>query len=330
MEEVVLKKERKLWIDALRGVAMILVVYGHCVKGWTEYYVFDGGIKMPLFFIISAYLFNPRSGNQLFFFKNLFWKLLFPWMVLGLFPYTHLLDRFLSLVEGKIFWFMPCLIISEILWFYIHKFCKTSTQIIVAGLLITSIGFLMNHYQVLHYARIDNAFVVQAFFVLGYVIREYEETLSHYWLMTVPCSLVTYIVLGVGILYFWPEEIIDVGLNQYPNVAYVSVMIVIGCMGLFVLFRKANIHPSWLVYIGQNTLFIYIMHYQGRNVFNLIASQVPQLQALPMQLFGFIQAVFALCLCCILVFPINQYVPIIVGKRKLIVGKRIEKCNNSM
>lgn len=294
---------------------MILVVYGHCVKGWTEYYVFDGGVKMPLFFVISAYLFNPRNGNQLFFFRNIFWKLFIPWMVLGLFPYTHLLDRFLRLVEGKIFWFMPCLIIAETLWFYIYKLCKTRTQIVVVGLLTATIGLAMDHYQVLHYARIDNAFVVQAFFVLGYVIKDFEEVLSCCWRFTVPCLLMAYITLGVGILYFWPGERIDVGLNQYPNIIYVTVMMVIGCTGLFVCFKRVDIHPGWLVYIGQNTLFIYLTHYSVRSIFVLLSSQAPWLKSLPMQLFGFIQTVFTLFLCSVLAYFVNKYIPIVVGKR---------------
>ena len=89
------EKHRKLWLDALRGVAMILVVYGHCVRDWDVYFLFTSPVKMPLFFIISSYLFNPRSGEQGKFFKNLFFKLVVPWMVLGMFPYIHPVERFI-------------------------------------------------------------------------------------------------------------------------------------------------------------------------------------------------------------------------------------------
>lgn len=41
---------RKNWIDALRGLAMLFVLYGHLVHGWNEYFVFTSAIKIPLFF----------------------------------------------------------------------------------------------------------------------------------------------------------------------------------------------------------------------------------------------------------------------------------------
>lgn len=321
MSEIAINKERKLWVDALRGVAMILVVYGHCVKGWTEYFVFDGGIKMPLFFAISAYLFNPRSGNQKEFFKNMFWKLIVPWMLLGMFPYVHPVDRFLKLVEGKILWFMPCLIIAETLWFYIQKFSTNSTQVIFVGLVTSILGLMMSHFQILHYARVDNAFTVQAFFVLGFVIRNYEDLLTRHWRVLAPCSMATYAVLGGGILCLWPGECIDVAQNMYPNVGYVAMMVILGCTGLFIWFRNAKIQPRWLVFVGQNTLLIYIMHYQGRDLFKILTTHIPQLQVLPMQFYGLIQALFALFLCCVLAFFVNRYVPIVVGKKNKIKNR---------
>lgn len=46
-------KNRKDWIDALHALAMILVIYGHRVPEWSEYFVFTSPIKIPLFFAIT-------------------------------------------------------------------------------------------------------------------------------------------------------------------------------------------------------------------------------------------------------------------------------------
>lgn len=51
---MMIKVERKDWIDGLRGIAMLLVVSGHCIGGQVEYFAFTNSVKMPLFFAISV------------------------------------------------------------------------------------------------------------------------------------------------------------------------------------------------------------------------------------------------------------------------------------
>ena len=307
---------RKLWLDALRGVAMILVVYGHSIKGWTEFYVFTSPVKMPLFFLISAYLFNPRSGNLPAFFKNIFWKLVLPWVILGMFPYTHPVDRVLNLLSGKAAWFMPCLIIAETLWFYIHKLSRSTAQVVIMALLASGFGFAMHHFHVMRYAMTDTAFVVQAFFVLGLLIKKYEQQLSACWMRWLPAVGVVYILIGGGILMFWPGESLDVHLNKYFNIPVCAMMIVLGCMCVFMLFKVRNLSPRWLVYIGQNTLLIYLLHDYFLGAFYRASIYLPVLQTLPQPLFALLKASFAIAACCALAVVVNKYCPVIVGKKK--------------
>ena len=41
--------KRKQWVDELRGIAMLLVLYGHLIQGSTPYFTFTSPIKLPLF-----------------------------------------------------------------------------------------------------------------------------------------------------------------------------------------------------------------------------------------------------------------------------------------
>ena len=81
-------KNREDWIDALRALAMIFVIYGHLLKK-TElsyiYYVFTSPIKLPLFLSISGYLFKEIKDFQTFFYK-VFRGLVIPWIVLSIAP----------------------------------------------------------------------------------------------------------------------------------------------------------------------------------------------------------------------------------------------------
>lgn len=309
---------RKLWLDALRGVAMLLVVYGHCVQEWTGYFVFTSPVKMPLFFIISGYLFKQRDGNQKKFFKSIFLKLIIPWMVFGLFPYifihpTLIGERVYSLVSGKVLWFMPCLIIAEIIWFYVLKFTNSFKWVVIAGLLVSSFGFFLSANHLLRFAMIDTAFIVQAFFVVGYLLKRYESIIKTRKTIII-LVLLMYIGIGLVTLYYYPGESLDVHVNKYYNIPICAVMIVLGCGLLFSIFRQRPVEWKWLVYIGQNTLLIYMLHGYGLSVASRVLPIANEQIGLP--LLALIKTIIACVLCCILAIIVNRYIPQIVGKKK--------------
>lgn len=309
-------KERKLWLDSLRGVAMILVVYGHLVPKWTDYFVFTSPVKMPLFFAISGYLFNPRGGNQLEFLKTIFFRLIIPWIILGMFPFSHPVDRFWGLLSGKILWFMPCLVISEMIWFYIHKSCKYDALVVISGLLVSTCGIILSIYNPIRYAMFDTALVVQAYFVLGFLIRRYEDSLSVKWSYNTLFFIVVYFLLSLLVLTIYPGDSLDVHLNKYFNYSICALMIICGCTALFMLFQKFNFTPQWLVYIGQNTLAIYILHGYGFGLFRILTAQIGVDILLPLPIQALIKTVFSCFVCCILAYVLNQYLPELVGKKR--------------
>lgn len=54
-------RNRKLWIDSIRAIAIIMVVFGPQIPEETSYFVYTSTVKMPLFFAISGYLFSDRG-----------------------------------------------------------------------------------------------------------------------------------------------------------------------------------------------------------------------------------------------------------------------------
>ena len=78
--------QRKSWLDALRAMAMLYVVFGHQAQWCEAFFLFTTPIKIPLFFAISGYLFNYYNGQQVLFFKNCFFKLVFPFFFLVTIP----------------------------------------------------------------------------------------------------------------------------------------------------------------------------------------------------------------------------------------------------
>lgn len=60
---MVMLRNRKLWIDSIRAIAIIMVVLGHQIPEETSYFVYTSIVKMPLFFAISGYFFSDRVGR---------------------------------------------------------------------------------------------------------------------------------------------------------------------------------------------------------------------------------------------------------------------------
>lgn len=90
-----MKNERNIYIDVVKGIAIILVVYGHCIEYYSKEYIYDNffysdivhkiiySFHMPLFMVISGYLFSGtierysslvfyRAGLQNFFYQSLY------------------------------------------------------------------------------------------------------------------------------------------------------------------------------------------------------------------------------------------------------------------
>lgn len=309
------KEVRIQWLDSLRAIAILLVIYGHCVRGWIEFFVFTSPVKMPLFFIISGYLFNPRSGDTKAFFKNLFIKLVIPWIVLGLVHPTNPLSRLYDLLSGKALWFMPCLIVGETIWFYIRKIANNTKQIVAYGITISVLGFVLSHFHILDFAMFNTALIVQLFFLMGYVFRTYEDVLSDYWKWIVFGGFILYLALTILSLFLFPGKFIDIHHNEYIYVPYGVCVIMVGCFVLFVTFMHFNVGTKWLSFLGQNTLVFYIVHGMGINVF---ARLLPiDLSGIPLPLYAFLRTLFAIMICSVVAILLNRYLPEFVGKKRV-------------
>lgn len=310
--------DRKLWIDSLRGLAMLMVVYGHSVQGWTPYFVVTSPIKMPLFFVITAFLFNTRQGNSKLFYKNIFFRLFIPWMLLGLFPYTHPLQRFLDLISGEKLWFMPCIIWGQIIWFYINKLSHSDVQVCIAGLLCSVVGGVLAYYEILCYSMFNTACVIQVFFVLGHILRKYEGVIFRHERLRLIFFSTGYVALCICSFLFFRNEIIDVHKSYYFNIPFCFTIIVFGLSALFFLFRVYNYSPKWLVFVGQNTLPIYLLHSHvitiTKRIFVFLDYDSSQL---PIYFSGLIFLLVSVLVCSIFAFFANRYCPIVIGNKRV-------------
>lgn len=312
--------QRKHYIDALRGLSMIVVVYGHCLLAksrtdYVAYFVFFSPVNVALFFTISGYLFKPKK-RDIDFYKYIFLRLVIPWVVLGLFPYYNVQWK-ISLLFTGYYWFMNALIIGELLWYYIHKFSKNNEKMVVLwGLSVSVCGLLCFRLGWLNEAMINRGMTILWFFVLGLLIRKYESLLVTIVRKYLVWFSILFLMMGAVFMYLYPDEFYDVHWNRYYFIPLTWGMIILGIFIAYTLFSNAKYVPKWIVLVGQNTLAIYLLHEYVLSVFRKMMS----LTGCSLDIFFPIIAVFETCFACAccLAFSLlaNRYLPEIVGRKR--------------
>ena len=216
------------WIDEVRGYAIILVMLGHtyCPQNISTWlYTFH----VPLFFFISGYLFSTSKYNC---FKDFliskFKSLILPMLCLGIIvkslkflvvPSNNgIYDFLLKLILGPIIvlrgsgfdsglWFIPCLFISEIIFYFILQKYKNNTKRIVVILALLSIlGFLyMSIISKIFFWSIDASLIAVGFIGLGYLAKTHNLcankifNIKYFVLFTIINLITTYITIYFNI-----------------------------------------------------------------------------------------------------------------------------------
>lgn len=181
-------KERVIWIDVLKGIAIILVVIGHNSADDS----FIACFHMPLFFLVSGWLFSPKPLH-IYFKKSIFRFLLpyFCFLICIAFPqllsliirqnWTESRGLLIRLAYGgyylqglyAVFWFITVLWMSQNLFNLIIskrvKPCWLSVLIFIAYLAyLTPLPLPWN----IHVVPMATVYIW-----IGYLLKQREETL---------------------------------------------------------------------------------------------------------------------------------------------------------
>ncbi len=261
-------RPRKAWVDALRALAIFMVVFGHRA-GCADYYLFSSPVKMPLFFALSGYLFNDRGGRDSVFLRRLFWSVVVPWICLGYLPMAaaapvkgadHLWHALVDVVSGAKLWFMPCFIIGEVMFYYLLKWCRDrDLPMFLAAAVLFGVGYVLKGHGLLNFAKINIALTVQVYFLFGYLFRKYEPRLTQAHDAYKYASLTAFIILGLMSRIAFPNNWMNVDTGFYYHIPLCLTMVALGLYALFTLSQKVSHYPAWLQTVGRNSLVIYML-----------------------------------------------------------------------
>ena len=183
------------YIDIMKGIGIILVVLGH-ISYNSILITWIYSFHMPLFFLISGFLFYKSRKDG--FIKRKLVGLLTPYFCFSLLTYFYwlIIERnmrdnienpfnvFLGIfiaysgnnfIFNIVMWFLPCLLVTECLFFLLHKNLKPK-YLLITIVFISSVGYL---YSLTQNMRLpwggDVATISISFYGIGYFLAKYKN-----------------------------------------------------------------------------------------------------------------------------------------------------------
>lgn len=287
-----LKRNNRIeYLDALRGVTMIMVVVYHVSALYLgvsyspeNFHYYIAQIRMPLFFFVSGFVLYKASfvwdfvAALKYLGKKFPIQILFPFIVFCIYVYIRDLDFTESItnLHKAGYWFTFTLftyyIIYALIQYIFHKYKIKKLGYI--SLLYFVIGIFLYYNGVTYVLKGFN--IPQAvigflgtenmlyfiFFLLGTIVRKYfpiyEKILDKSYTILICISI--FLILNLF-----------VGINSSPKAIqkiYNLILSVSGITTVFALFRSnknffcgKNYLSKGLIFIGRRTLDIYLFHF---------------------------------------------------------------------
>ena len=323
------ENQRKSWVDGLRGLAMLFVIYGHLCRGVRPFSVFANPVKLPLFFAVTGYVFNFRGGDTRAFLSRMFRRLILPYLCFAaLYTGVKILQdpsaagirtALLELISGNVAWYIPCCILAELVFFGIQKLAR-GTYAQCALMLAASVGgYFLSKLPGTPALIVSRCLIVQLYIMIGHAFRGIEPRLRTRPGWKGAIFAAAYLGMGAWALAHLSGVFMDVQSNTYSVPALCAAMIVCGLCCLLYYARFARM-PRWLVFIGQNTLIFYLFHSRIIDMMKPLIRRIPY--ALRSGIPGLTVSVMLcalLCgLCAVCSVLINRYLPFLAGRGKTI------------
>ena len=284
-----MEKKRLEYIDAMRGVAILFVVFGHipayCYgtanENLSSFRALTSLLQMPMFFFVSGFVLNPQKmlngGGKMWYSK--FRQLIVPAMFFcGIYVLINKTDIIYCLTDKFKcgYWFTLTLfefIIIQCLWDFIAKALNINDKrkiyiilsvVIALGIYVLSMPTVSNRL-----GRVSGIVGISMlryymYFAAGQLIRLNLENLFQYKYRD---TLVSVIIFGflLSAVYNWCFNVELSGPLFHVNFIIFELF---ALLSVFVLFYKKRTYFSSssrvskaITFIGRRTLDIYLLHY---------------------------------------------------------------------
>jgi fucose 4-O-acetylase-like acetyltransferase len=296
-----LSYSRWKWVDYLKGIAIVLVVYRHVligiertgatVPGWIiNLNMIFFNFRMPLFFILAGLFIGgslaKRTVGKLVNIK--FQHLLYPYLVWAFIQislqillagstnsnrswvdYTYIFYQPRALDQ---FWYLPALFFTSIIFVLIKtKLHATAWVQLVLGMVFYFVGPYLDSISI-----VSDWMSFYIFFALGDALsgiffqKRSQAFLKNIWSLV----LLTPVFILVQV-YYLNSPLSSTGDSANTGNLELMGISLVGCLYMFILafhLEKWNI-LSFLRILGYHSLYIYVMHVMVQAFFRMVLTK---------------------------------------------------------
>lgn len=340
-----MKSERIDWLDKLKGIAIILVVFGHAfIPSESAIYIYIRSFNMSLFFFISGYIFQIEKFRSLKEFTIKKIKLLIlPYFIFSIITYIFwffnripltnsydntdvLIKSFVGIFYGTgngewtnyfsaPLWFLPCLFVTSIAYYIIKKNISNRKILALSLLIFSILGYLGSLYLPIELPwGINIMFTAIVFYGIGNLLKDFKLSIH---LTNLQKIFFFITVTSVSIIFSQLNGGVNMHLNYYNNYFYFYIAAFTGIM-TYIMISQININLNILKYLGQNSLLIMSLHrvtFIGGVIILEILKIIDLNIKTPSYLASIIYLISSLLLLTPIIYAINNYLPFLLGKK---------------
>lgn len=317
MVGLVVERNRTRWIDATRGIAILITILGHCIgvlESSENRFILS--FHMPLFFFLSGFCAKAKGGVALYF-KHKAKSILCPQITFCILQcaldlmYNPL--QKLKIVDNIFSWFLAVLFYVSILFYWFQKIGFQRNRMVR----LAAYSFLIMLIVILDVCKIQTVVhleiipMAMLFFLLGNHCSILKKT-NYKWLHQIWILLIPVVVC----CSFWNEPV-AMYLNSYGNLMLFFIGafcgIYIACnMGWCMQDNKI------LIWFGQKSVYCFVLHFALIKGLHFIGKRVfPQLSLINYQ-YPIYWCYFFLCIIILIaIVPVcDSWLAPIFGKQK--------------
>lgn len=269
---------REAWVDSVKGFGIVLVVVGHVILGILDAKMFTNfkfimeyiiyfiySFHMPLFFIISGYLYSKTWHiNNLKEYKDrMVNKVIALYITYVVFCLSYSIVKFImsNSTNSKIglnkiisvlfkpigpYWYLYTLIGLFIVIPYLDLKITNKKKILISSFILM---FISSYFST-PIAIINYTIKYMFYFYLGSILFNFKKYINKNSIFII--SLI-YLTVNVVYFYFTRE-------TKITNVFVSTILAVTGSLIIIYLFKSGSIQNTLLNYLGKLSLPIFLIH----------------------------------------------------------------------
>lgn len=342
-------EKRIHWADALRGVLILMIVYGHTASNgdMLKHYLYS--FHVAAFFFLSGFLFSKGTHGFKAFLKKKFVSLMIPYYIfsvisiaiftlLGSFAsvkldvaikhgevYKNILGMlYANAVEGYMkwnlpLWFLPCMFAAQLMAYPVSEKVRASVKknslrvfpIVLCASILPYLDYFVFRVRALPF-HLESAVFLMPFFLAGMCMREISlDTCVN----TLPkWILCLFLLLSGGITALTLNCRVNYFLSSYGKITVFYLSAFLSVFGLFMLIQRFE--SRFLSFIGKNTLPILLMHKFPVVFFQIVLSPVFEKTGFVHLIASVLIALSSVLLCITAGQMLQKFAPFMIGKRK--------------